>query len=60
MAEIENDNVSVMLVDDHAIWRGGVRAMLRDTEFQVVGEAGSGKEAVENMPQVPPPIPGQS
>ena len=39
--------VSVLLVDDHSIWRGGVRSMLEDTEFQVVGEAASGKEALE-------------
>lgn len=37
--------VRVLLVDDHAIWRGGVRSMLFDTEFEVVGEAGSGAEA---------------
>ncbi len=40
-------DVTVLLVDDHAIWRGGVRSMLEDTEFQVVGEAASGREAVE-------------
>lgn len=39
--------ITVMLVDDHAIWRGGVRSMLEDTEFRIVGEAGSGREAVE-------------
>jgi DNA-binding NarL/FixJ family response regulator len=39
--------ISVLLVDDHAIWRGGVRSMLEDTEFEVIGEASSGKEAVE-------------
>jgi DNA-binding NarL/FixJ family response regulator len=38
--------ISVVLVDDHAIWRGGVRSMLEDTEFDVIGEASSGKEAV--------------
>jgi DNA-binding NarL/FixJ family response regulator len=36
-----------MLVDDHAIWRGGVRSMLEDTRFEVIGEASSGREAVE-------------
>jgi DNA-binding NarL/FixJ family response regulator len=39
--------VSVVLVDDHAIWRGGVRSMLEDTEFQVIGEASSGREALD-------------
>ena len=33
-------------MDDHAIWRGGVRSMLDDTEFKVIGEASSGKEAL--------------
>lgn len=42
-----NGSISVLLVDDHAIWRGGVRSMLDDTEFEVVGEASSGKEALE-------------
>ncbi|WP_309696758.1 response regulator transcription factor [Armatimonas sp.] len=37
---------SVVLVDDHTIVRGGVRAMLRGTEFDVVGEASSGNEGV--------------
>ena len=41
-----NTHVRVVLVDDHAIWRGGVRSMLEDTEFEVVGEASSGREAL--------------
>jgi len=47
---------SVLLVDDHAIWRGGVRSMLEDTEFIVVGEASSGKEAVEAVRELTPQI----
>jgi len=47
-------NISVMLVDDHAIWRGGVRSMLEDTEFDVVGEAASGREALLVARQVNP------
>jgi DNA-binding NarL/FixJ family response regulator len=39
--------VAVMLVDDHEIWRGGVKSMLRRTEFTVVAEASSGTEALE-------------
>lgn len=49
--DAENDagppRINVMLVDDHAIWRGGVRSMLEDTGFAVIGEASSGREAVE-------------
>jgi len=51
-----NATVSVLLVDDHAIWRGGVRSMLDDTEFRVIGEAGSGKEAVEVARALKPDI----
>jgi DNA-binding NarL/FixJ family response regulator len=39
--------IRLMLVDDHAIWRGGVKSMLEGTEFEVVAEAASGKEAIE-------------
>ena len=48
--------VSVLLVDDHAIWRGGVRSMLDDTEFEVIGEASSGKEALEKVKELNPRI----
>lgn len=48
--------ISVLLVDDHAIWRGGVRSMLEDTEFEVVGEASSGQEAVEVARQARPQL----
>lgn len=48
------EKVTVLLVDDHAIWRGGVRSMLEDTEFEVVGEAASGREALEVARKVTP------
>lgn len=51
-ADAQPGKVSVMLVDDHAIWRGGVRSMLEDTEFDVVGEASSGREALQVAEQV--------
>ncbi|MCW3099105.1 MAG: putative two-component system response regulator [Chthonomonadaceae bacterium] len=56
MSETSEGNVAVLLVDDHAIWRGGMRSMLEDTEFEVVGEAGSGREALEVAHQVRPQI----
>ena len=46
--------VDILLVDDHAIWRGGVRSMLEDTEFRIVGEAASGKEALDVARRVRP------
>lgn len=46
--------VPIVLVDDHAIWRGGVRSLLEDTEFKVVGEASSGSEALEVVARTHP------
>ncbi|MEJ2706231.1 MAG: response regulator transcription factor [Anaerolineales bacterium] len=43
-----SDQITVLLVDDHKIVRHGVRAFLEaHEEFVVVGEAGSGLEAVK-------------
>jgi DNA-binding NarL/FixJ family response regulator len=39
--------IGVLLVDDHDIWRDGIRSVLEDTEFRIVGEASSGEEGVE-------------
>lgn len=39
--------IRVLLADDHAIFRAGLRALLEtEEEIEVVGEAGSGEEAV--------------
>lgn len=46
--------VTVLLVDDHAIWRGGVRSLLEDTEFEIVGEAQSGREALQKVRELKP------
>jgi DNA-binding NarL/FixJ family response regulator len=51
------DAIRVMVVDDHPIWRDGVRADLeRSGAAAVVGEASDGGEAIEKardaMPEV--------
>lgn len=48
--------VTVILADDHAIWRGGVASLLEDTEFRVVAQATSGREAVEQTQKFRPDI----
>ncbi len=48
--------VTVVLVDDHDIWRDGVRTMLENTEFEVIGEANSGAEALEVVARVQPEL----
>ena len=43
-----SERITVLLVDDHALVRGGVRAYLEtQPDVEIVGEAGSGREAVE-------------
>ena len=40
--------IRVLIVDDHAILRAGVREMLADEpDLKVVGEAGSAEEALQ-------------
>jgi NarL family two-component system response regulator LiaR len=42
-----NEPITVLIVDDHAVVRWGIRALLEaEGDFQVAGEAGSGGEAV--------------
>jgi len=42
-----NDPITVLLIDDHQVVRQGVRAFLEtQADIKVVGEAGSGEEAV--------------
>lgn len=49
--------VRVVLVDDHPVVRDGLRASLESSqEFDVVGEAGSGEEAIEVVEAVQPDV----
>jgi DNA-binding NarL/FixJ family response regulator len=49
--------VDIVLVDDHAVVREGLRAVLEDgTGFRVVGEAGSGDEALRIAPALSPHV----
>jgi len=47
----------VLIVDDHALFRQGVRnAIERDKEFEVVGEAEDGKEALAKARELKPDL----
>lgn len=49
--------VRVLLVDDHAVVRAGLKALLEATErVEVVGEASSGEEALEQVRTLEPDI----
>jgi DNA-binding NarL/FixJ family response regulator len=44
---IRTGTIRVLIADDHAIVREGVRHVLEDDGFEIVGEAANGREAVE-------------
>ena len=49
--------IKVLLVDDHAILREGVHALLaREPDILVVGEAADGQEALEQVPRLKPDV----
>lgn len=49
--------VSILLVDDHKVLRDGLRALLEsDVGIRVVGEAGTGAEAIEAARQLQPDV----
>lgn len=48
--------IRIFLVDDHAIVRAGVRALLASKDqFQIIGEAASGEDALAKIPKLPQP-----
>ena len=54
-ADIET--ISVLLVDDHTLFRSGVRSLLqRHPRFDVVGEAADGVDGVKRALQLQPDV----
>ena len=51
------DKIRVLVVDDHAIMRDGIRALLDIyDEVEIVGEASEGKEAIEKTRELLPDV----
>ncbi len=51
------DKIRILLVDDHAILRAGLRVLLSDEpDIEVVGEAGDGQEAVAKGESLSPDV----
>jgi len=49
--------VKILLVDDHGMFRSGLRALLRDEKgFLVVGEASNGREAIDLVKALAPDV----
>lgn len=46
----------VLLVDDHALFRDGIRSLLEARGVQVVGEAGDGQEAIDAAARLRPDV----
>ena len=52
-----NDEISVMLVDDHTLVRKGFcRLIEAENDLQVIGEADNGKSAIENYLELKPDV----
>jgi DNA-binding NarL/FixJ family response regulator len=48
--------ITAVLVDDHELFRGGLRDILEDSGVRVVGEAGDGERAVELVAELAPDV----
>lgn len=49
--------ISILLVDDHAMFRAGIRALLEsEVRMNVVGEAASGEEGVDQVRSLRPDV----
>jgi DNA-binding NarL/FixJ family response regulator len=54
---IAADRIRILIVDDHALFRGGISNVLsKDREFDIVGEAADGRAALEMAGMVSPSI----
>jgi DNA-binding NarL/FixJ family response regulator len=51
-----NDDISVLLVDDHGLVRRGFRRILEDDGMKVVGEASNGVEAIQMANELKPQV----
>ena len=53
------DKTKVMIADDHALFRAGLRGLLEETgEFEVVAEASNGEDALKAVRENAAPLSG--
>lgn len=54
---MSDERIRILLADDHAMLRAGLRALLEaERDLEVVGEAGTGEEAVEMAERLHPDV----
>ncbi|MCB0168856.1 MAG: response regulator transcription factor, partial [Anaerolineae bacterium] len=56
MSETIPSKIKVLIVDDHPMVREGLHSMLTAPDIQVVGQAGSGREAITQFKQLCPDV----
>lgn len=55
--DTNNKPISVLLVDDHTLFRSGIRSLLqRNPDFTIVGEASDGVEGIKRAKQLRPDV----
>jgi DNA-binding NarL/FixJ family response regulator len=51
------DKYNVVIVDDHALWRQGIRDVMRnEPDFEVIGESADGNEALKMVASLDPDV----
>jgi two-component system, NarL family, response regulator NreC len=56
-SDIRMAKTRILLVDDHTLFRQGIRTLIAvETDMDIVGEAGSGSEAVERCSELRPDV----
>ena len=50
------EKITILVADDHPLVREGLRSILTAPDIQVIGEAGSGQEAVALVEQLAPQV----
>lgn len=51
------DKIKILVVDDHALMRDGIRALLAmDGNIEIIGEASDGREAIEKVQELSPDV----
>jgi DNA-binding NarL/FixJ family response regulator len=54
--EHDEHGLRVLLVDDHDLFRTGLRSLLEEQGVEIVGEAGSGQDAVRLVREIAPEV----